>query len=459
MNQELLRSHADRIRSSNVLGRSDLMQRLFDFLVQCSLADRAPKEIEIAIDVFGKDARFEVARDAMVRVYMHKLRRKLEDYYSAAGAAEQGRLTIPRGEYRLTFEVSAPPADQPTADVSTGDEIKPVLAAPPRRVDWRAMLNTRVLVGIAIALLAANLFAFWFSDDASPNARQLAATRSHQLWRDMTTDDQPIYIVLGDYYIFGELDDKSNADPESVRRLVREFNINSRNDLEQLIKDRPELDHRYMDLALRYLPVSTAHALHSVIPLLEPNAKNPRQVQVILSSELTPTMIRSSHIVYIGLTSGMGILQDIAFAGSRFKFGDTYDELVDRDSDQAYVSQSSVSINDNTRYRDYGYFSTFAGPNRNRIVILAGTRDVALMHTAEAVSRDASLTALEKQAGDAHDFEALYAVDGIDRMNLDGQLLLAHRLDTARIWPSEPAMASESGGTPKSQTAQLQTRN
>jgi hypothetical protein len=322
-------------------------------------------------------------------------------------------------------------------------------------LDWRAWVNGRVLAGVASVLLGANLLVLWYSDTTSPNSRQLAATRSHDLWREMINDDQPIYVVLGDYYIFGELDDNSNAEPESVRRLVREFNINSRNDLEQLLKDRPELDRRYMDLALRYLPVSSAHALHSVIPLLEPNAKNPRQVQVILSSELTPAMIRSSHIVYIGLTSGMGILQDIVFAGSRFKFGDTYDELIDRESNQTYVSQSSVSINDNTRYRDYGYFSTFAGPNRNRIVILAGTRDVALMHTAESVSRDESLSALERQAGNTRDFEALYAVDGIDRMNLDGQLLLAHRIDSARIWPSEPASAVASAGT---QAPLLQTR-
>ena len=138
----------------------------------------------------------------------------------------------------------------------------------------------------------------------------------------------------------------------------------------------------------------------------------------------------------------MGILRDIAFAGSQFKIGDTYDELIDRKTNQNYVSQSSVSINDNTRYRDYGYFATFAGPNNNRIVILAGTRDVALMHTAEAVSHSDSLSALVKKAGVNDNFEALYAVDAIDRMNLDGQLLLADKLNTDNIWASNTAVAA-----------------
>jgi hypothetical protein len=111
------------------------------------------------------------------------------------------------------------------------------------------------------------------------------------------------------------------------------------------------------------------------------------------------------------------------------------------------VSQSSVSINENTRYRDYGYFSTFAGPNNNRIVILAGTRDVALMHTAEAVSHASTLAALVSKAGVDENFEALYAVDAIDRMNLDGQLLLADKLNTANIWASGTTVAATASGT------------
>jgi len=443
MNPELLQAHADRIRTAQVLGRSELMQRLFDFLVGCSLAGRAPKEIEIAIDVFEKDARFEVTRDAMVRVYMHKLRRKLEEYYAGPGRDESGRLTIPRGEYRLVFEehVAAAPvalADAP-AD-SLAEEIQSPRAQPATARSYTWAYAAAIAI---IALLAANLVVW--TRDSTPN--ELRAVRNHPIWQQMVNDDQPIYIVLGDYYIFGELDAQSETNPESVRRLVREFNINSRNDLDQLLKERPELDHRYMDLALNYLPVSSANALYNIVPLLAPNKKNPNQVQVVLASDLTPAMIRSSHIVYIGLVSGMGILRDIAFAGSQFRIGDTYDELIDRKTNQIYVSQSSISINDNTRYRDYGYFATFGGPNNNRIVILAGTRDVALMHTAEAVSHMNSLSALVAKAGADENFEALYAVDAIDRMNLDGQLLLADKLNTAEIWASGTSVAAASNST------------
>ena len=110
---ELLRAHAERIRASGVLGRSPLMQRLFDFLLTCSLADRAPKEIEVAMDAFGKGADFDVSQDAMVRVYVHKLRRKLEEFYAGSAADEPAHLAIPKGEYR--FVVETPSAPVPAA--------------------------------------------------------------------------------------------------------------------------------------------------------------------------------------------------------------------------------------------------------------------------------------------------------------------------------------------------------
>lgn len=444
--QDSLQAHADQIRSSGILGRSELMLRLFDFLVSCSLAGKAPKEIEVAIDVFGKDSRFMVTQDAMVRVYIHKLRRKLEEYYSSkAREPGEGRLEIPRGEYRLVY-IDSMPDSEPTAIADAFaspeklDDVTPPVAGTSRwaKRSWA--------LGLSL-LLVANIAA-WLSVRTPVTATdRLQAVRANGVWQDVVNSTQPITIVVGDYYIFGELDAPSPTNPESVRRLVREFNINSRNDLDQLLKARPELADRYMDLSLRYLPVSSAFALHNIVPLLESADQKSRQVQVILASDLTPTMIRSSHVVYIGLISGMGILRDIAFSGSQFRIGDTYDELVDRTTEELYVSQSSIAVNDNTRYRDYGYFSTFSGPDGNRIIILAGTRDVALMHTTEALSRPESIAELVTHARVTQDFEALYAVDAIDHVNLDGQLIRTEKLHTERIWQSgvlekQPALAS-----------------
>ena len=85
-------------------------------------------------------------------------------------------------------------------------------------------------------------------------------------------------------------------------------------------------------------------------------------------------------------------------------------------------------------YRDYGYFSTFAGSNGNRVVVIAGTRDVALENTAEAATRSESMGRLTGQAGKHLDFEALYEVYGMEGTNVDSKLLTTVPLDSASIW-------------------------
>src|ERR1700722_5934080 len=126
---ESLQALADRIRATGTLGRSQLIQKLFDFLIECSATGRAPKETEVSIEVFGKDTSFDVAQDAMVRVYVHKLRRKLEEYYSAAGHSDPFQLTIPKGAYRIViYDREAKKTDPPVPAIPT--ERPEILVAP-----------------------------------------------------------------------------------------------------------------------------------------------------------------------------------------------------------------------------------------------------------------------------------------------------------------------------------------
>src|ERR1700677_689998 len=94
-----LAREVERVRSSGVLGEAR-SRALFDYLAEKTLAGPAPKEIAIAMDVFGKKSDFDVSQDALVRVYIHKLRKVLESFYSSSRPTA-ATLYIPRGEYRL----------------------------------------------------------------------------------------------------------------------------------------------------------------------------------------------------------------------------------------------------------------------------------------------------------------------------------------------------------------------
>src|SRR3954471_13438653 len=88
-----------RIRAGGVLGRSQALMRLVDYLADPAREGRPLREADVAQDVFGRE--LDLSGDASVRVYIHRLRRKLDEFYAGPGADEPHRLVIPVGDYRL----------------------------------------------------------------------------------------------------------------------------------------------------------------------------------------------------------------------------------------------------------------------------------------------------------------------------------------------------------------------
>jgi hypothetical protein len=421
-----LRAQAQRIRTSGLLGRSGQLLRLFDFLVACSERGHVPKEVEIAMDALARDAGFDASQDAVVRVTVHKLRRRLDEFYaSPQGRTEPRRLVLPRGEYRLLLAAnddgvaalaeSAAPQDAP----EEGLPAAPGTAVPRPRWWWPATRLERVLAAttLAMGLLLAGVAAVGPGRGAGDVPARVAAARASALWAPLLADDRPIQIVIGDYYIFGE----RNA-TGAVERLVRDFDVNSRDDLQRRFAADPELVRRYVDLDLGYLPTSSARALREILPLL---AATPKPVRVSLASEVDPSTFKTSHVVYIGYLSGLGMLFDVAFQHSRFEIGGSFDEIVDAATGLVYASEAGGPVDPGVRYRDYAYVSSFGGQNGNRFIVIAGARDPAVIQAAEILADPRQLAALRASVEDAADYEALFEVAGLSRTNLEAQRVVA----------------------------------
>jgi hypothetical protein len=401
---------AARLRANHALGRSDVLNRMFDYLAETSTAGRRPKEVEVAAAVFGRDTDFDGALDASVRVAAHRLRKKLDEYYAGPGRDDGVRLGMPRGEYRLVVEAveaAEPPARKPDG-----------------RPRW-------LIAGAAALVLNLLAWAGWWA----AHRDGYEAVRHTAPWSQLLEHKRPLLVVVGDYYIFGDLNEATGAG-----RLVREYGINSAADLDAWLMDHPEMVGRYRDLDLFYLPVGAAAALRAVMPVLAPRAARRDEVRVITASDLTPEMLKRDDVLYVGYLSGLKLLRDPVFAGSRFRVGETYDELIDTRTGRRYESQEGGPVEGQSSQRDLGYFAAFRGPDGNRIVILAGARDTGLTQTAEAATDRGMLRALLKAADGADAFEGLYEVQGMRRANLGGRLVLGSPLDAARIWapPKNP---------------------
>lgn len=407
------------IRASGILARSKHLDRLLEFLHRCHLDGRVPKEFEVAVEGLGRHAGFDATQDALVRVYIHKLRRKLDDYYQQGTRPDACRLILPKGEYRLQLAApNDPPAPSPP---SPSPEAAP---RPWQRIANLARRHTRLLAFALLASLLLNLLlagqAWRHGTDDTPQLR------TSVLWQPLFADARPVVVVLGDYYLFAETDGD-----DRVRRLVRDFEINSPGDLASQLQQQPSRAERQFDVGLSYLSTSTGYALNRLGALLNTGPK--KAWGVILASELTPENLRNSHLIFVGHLSGLGLLEPFVFAHSGFRLGRGYDELVDKASGQHFHSASGIA-HENAAANHLAYLSSFQGPTGNRILILAGCRDAGLRELADAVASPGGVAALDKHTGGAP-FEALYQTSGFGSATTPARLLLHRSL----VPPAAPA--------------------
>ena len=350
-------------------------------------------------------------------MYVHKLRRRLDEHYAKRKGPPGG--THRNSEGRVPSDARARTSARVAGSLGSG---APSTAASPGTT--LTVDSTWALSLVAAAAVGA-LLTFVSIRDRPP--QEVRAARASSIWAPLLSDDLPITIVVGDHYLLGETDPEG----ESIQRLVREFYINSPEDFVLQVEASPKLMERYRNLNLNYLPTSAAFAIQDIAPII--TAK--KNVRVMLMSDLTGNMLKATHIVYVGYISGLGMLGDAVFAVSRLSPGGTYDELIDKVDKQQYVS--TVAGTGDSRYTDYGYFSTFAGPDRSRVVVIAGTRDTGVMHIAEALTRPQVLDELIARAKNVASFEALYEVHGMGKAGLNGKLLFASATRTEGAWDFE----------------------
>lgn len=425
--QEAL-SHPDceaevaRIRDGGLLGRAGRLSDLFDYLLQRSLNDDPPKEVEIVSDVFSKGSA-PASDDAVARVYIHRLRKRLEEIAANADGRAQIRLTIPRGEYRLVAERIDVIG---RADAAENNRQSSALDRLPRWVRGRAAFAVGAFA--ACALLLGNIVAWSLLADGDRRAsRHTVADSAH--WAPVVSGEGDLLLVVGDYYMFGEYEDRL-----FLKRLIRDFSINSKEDLVESYLTTPEAFDQYGDVALQYLPTSTAFALADLAPVIAD-----RDVRIALASELTDEQLKENDILYVGLTSGLGKLLGPVFTRSRFELGESFDIIHDTEAGRTYTSEAFLAAPSDAMYRDYGLFKSFLGPAGNQIIVLAGTRDTALMGLSEILVAQPTAQELEEAGARPFEAEALFEVQGHKHINLRARLIAAGPVESAAVWSSAPS--------------------
>ena len=380
-------SEVERVRESGLVGSSGRLRELFDFLASRGPQAEPASQIEIAETVVGQAA--AEPDDATARVYVHRLRKRLEQFYQSA-APGAGRLVLPAGIYALRFEPG-----------KAG-------AVHSRRTDGRL----RVVL-LPLILLLAVVGAFFGGRAFSGTG---AAAPVNAIWRPFIESERPTLVVVGDYYIFG----KFNPNRPEVDRMERDFAINSKTDLARAQEANPQRYGDTEDMGLSYLPVSSAYALRALMPVIS-QARQP--VTIMPASQVDSDLLRNRNVIYVGLISGMGMIQDVNFTDSNFAVGDSYDELVDMISGRRFTSGEALALPTAQYYDDYGYIARFKQPGGALIGIIAGERDTGLRGVAPLSVATTLPENVKQLAAGGKPFEALYEITGQQGTDLGAKLV------------------------------------
>jgi hypothetical protein len=281
------KSVLQRILQSRHFKDSPIYTNLLQYLVESTLSKNIPKEITIAIDVFGKDASFNLNKDATVRYHIHILRKKLDDYYKDEGKSDEIRLIIPKGHYEVQY-------------IYTKDQKAPKSS---RIVSY----IKRWEIAVILLLLLLNIYLLYRqinSNRISPTPLAPNFVDSNdEIWGSFFENDYPILIILGDDFLLDEYC------PEFKRyRQIRDWEIDSENDLYNFLIQYPKANMWKSEIT--GIPFGGTNNLMDILPIAYQFQSN---ISLKMSSTLALEEIRNHNIIYIGEFKNLRVLTKIIF--------------------------------------------------------------------------------------------------------------------------------------------------
>lgn len=152
----------DTVKRSGCLGNSARQTRLLKYLLTEQYEGRGAriKAYSIALDVLGRSEDFDNSTDSIVRVEMHRLRKKLTQFNEASA---NFNLILPKASYRIQLV----PKKNSLGDLQNTSVTKP---SPP------LYKNSGFMIGIISMLLAICAWGVWMVSTQSPNQPPVRTT-------------------------------------------------------------------------------------------------------------------------------------------------------------------------------------------------------------------------------------------------------------------------------------------
>src|SRR5437588_10440859 len=125
------RVELETLLGTGIFNRAPSLAQLLSYICERHFQGEASqlKEYNVAVEALGRPPEFDQKRDSIVRVEVHRLRRRLKEYYEGEGADHPIHILIPSGRYAPMFVVRNPQTDLELLAPSAAIDVPPAHVA------------------------------------------------------------------------------------------------------------------------------------------------------------------------------------------------------------------------------------------------------------------------------------------------------------------------------------------
>jgi hypothetical protein len=361
----------ERLINSHTLHGSESLCKLLRYLADHATKHPgvAPKEYQIATEVFGRPSDFDPQLDSLVRVQAGRLRSKIAEYYSSEGPDDPILVELPKGTYALAFHPATASTKTILRDVQEKREEQKDTSQ--SRKSSRAVVILSILLTLALVGIAA-LIAGRITANGSSKVDESAPAAFRVFWHGFVVGPDAPWVIFSNGEFVGR--------PETGLRY-----FNPARDSREAITDN-------------YTGVGEVLAVYNLNQVF---AQFHRQIRVKRGSLFSLDDTQNNNLIFIGSPVENLSLLDIPSthhfvfqrATSGPRKGDIAIVNVHPRADEPrmfFGSPSSTPV-----LEDYAIVGLVPGMNSARsVLILAGTNTIGTQAAAEYVCRQDSLEQL-----------------------------------------------------------------
>lgn len=386
---------------------ADIYMGLLQYLLQMAQKSKIPKEKDIARDVLQKGDSFDPLIDTSVRVYMYRLRKRLENYYQNEGKSSKIQLVIPKGEYFIEFRPKLPSLK--TKNI---------------------FLNSPLIIVTILWILSLATMAYLWSTNRALRSSVQTIHENDEIWGSFIGNGLPTLLVFGDHFFFAS---RENNDPATEMHL-RYHKVNSMKELQDFIAaQNNDKNIKYFKDSDYFLDRYCSWSLMHILPIFYSYKKD---VTLKIASELRWNDFNNYNILFVGSFKTLGILDSVfGNLNITYELFPLPNKIIIKDSLQTRpeVLYTFMSKSEPFFQREYSYLAKIPGPNHNVILMMIGFNYIGVENAVKLVTQADLLSQckqdIKKELGELPPyFEILYQVQGFEKTTMYSNFIKSYRI-------------------------------